>query len=396
MKIVKYANEVGLPELDSIEKRLLPFKALNELRQSTPIRYDNSRDCWDLFNYEDIHRVLKDPATFSSTRGPGAGTSILLMDPPRHGQMRDLVNKVFTPRAIQELAPRIQAISDELIQQLHGDDMDIVRDYATPLPIIVIAELLGVPAEDRHLFKRWSDVLVESAEDSTDAALAKLNQKKDQNTLELKNYFQNILEIRRKNPQEDLISSLLKAEIDGKKLTEDEVIIFCVLLLAAGNETTTNLITNSIRILTEEPDIQVELYKSLDSIPSFVEEVLRYYPPVISVGRIAKQDVQIGLQTIKAGEQVTNWIGAANRDPLKFANPNNFEIERKPNPHMSFGYGIHFCLGAPLARLEAKISLQTLLSHIREIKLVSSINIVPIPSTFVFGVKNYPISFTRS
>jgi cytochrome P450 len=395
MKTVKYASMLSMSELDSTEKRLLPFGILAKLRQETPIRYDSSRDCWDLFTYEDVHRVLKDPAAFSSKRGYKSGQNLLLMDPPKHAQMRDLVNKAFTPRAIQELAPRIQSISEELLKQINGNEMDVVSDFATPLPVIVIAELLGVPAEDRSHFKRWSDVLVESAEDLTDAAIAKITQKRMQITEELTSYFKNILEIRSKSPQDDLISVLLSAEIDDKKLTEDEVIGFCILLLAAGNETTTNLITNGVRILTEEQGIQSELYRNPDLIPSFVEEVLRYYPPVVSIGRIATQDVQIEHKTVKTGDQVVSWIGAANRDPSKFPNPDTFDLERKPNPHLSFGFGIHFCLGAPLARLEAKIALQTLLQHAEELKLVSNSSIIPIPSTFVFGVKNYPISFIR-
>ncbi|MDB5054485.1 MAG: cytochrome [Bacilli bacterium] len=395
MKNVKYANMLSMTELDSTEKRLLPFEILARLRQETPIRYDSARNCWDLFTYEDIHRVLKDTATFSSVRGANSGQNLLFMDPPKHAQMRDLVNKAFTPRAIQELAPRIQTISEELLKQINGSEMDVVSDFATPLPVIVIAELLGVPAEDRSHFKRWSDVLVESAEDLTNDAFEKITQKRMQTAEELTFYFKNILKIRSQSPQDDLISALLSAEINGKKLNESEVIGFCILLLAAGNETTTNLITNGIRILTEEPAIQSELYRNPDLIPSFIEEVLRYYPPIVSIGRIATQDVQIGPQTVKAGDQVISWVGAANRDASKFPNPDSFNLERKPNPHMSFGFGIHFCLGAPLARLEAKIALQSLLQHAEELKLVSNSSIMPIPSTFVFGVKNYPVSFNR-
>jgi cytochrome P450 len=393
MKNTKYANMLSITELDSKEKRLFPFQILSKLRKETPVRYDSARECWDVFTYDDVHRVLKDPKTFSSVRG--SGQNLLFMDPPKHTQMRDLVNKAFTPRAIQELVPRIQTIAEELLEGVTGEEMDIVSDFATPLPVIVIAELLGVPAEDRAEFKRWSDVLVESAEDLTDEAFQKITQKRMQTIEELTQYFKNILEIRRKNPQEDLISALLAAEINGEKLTERELIGFCILLLAAGNETTTNLITNGVRILTEQSSIQTELHLNPDLIPSFIEEVLRYYPPIVAIGRVATEDVEIGSRTIKAGEQVISWVGAANRDESKFTDPDAFNLHRKPNPHMSFGFGIHFCLGAPLARLEGKIAMQALLRRYEELKLVPDRNIIPIPSAFVFGVKNYPISFRR-
>ncbi|MFC5650373.1 cytochrome P450 [Paenibacillus solisilvae] len=391
----KYANMLIMPELDSTEKRLLPFEILSKLRREAPVRYDNSRNCWDVFAYDDVHRVLKDSLTFSSVRGTAAGQNLLFMDPPKHTQMRDLVNKAFTPRAIQELAPRIQSITEDLLEQVSGQEMDLVSDFATPMPVIVIAELLGAPTEDRSLFKKWSDILVESAENATDEAFQKITEKRMHAMQELAQYFKNIIEIRSKHPQDDLISALLIAEINGEKLTDRELISFCILLLAAGNETTTNLITNGVRILAEQPSVQTELYRNLDAIPSFIEEVLRYYPPIVAIGRIATKDTEIGSQTVKAGEQVISWVGAANRDESKFSEPDKFNLLRKPNPHMSFGFGIHFCLGAPLARLEGKIALQVLLERYEEIKLVSDRPLIPIPSSFVFGVKNYPISFVR-
>ncbi|MFD0696486.1 cytochrome P450 [Paenibacillus sp. GCM10027628] len=395
MKNAKYANMLSMSELDSAAKRLFPFEIFSKLRKETPIRYDQTRSCWDLFTYEDVHRVLKDPNLFSSARGMNSGQNLLFMDPPKHTQMRDLVNKAFTPRAIQELIPRIQTIAEELLEQATGDEMELVSHFATPLPVIIIAELLGVPAEDRAHFKRWSDVLVESAEDFTEEAFQKIIQKRMRAIEELTLYFKGILEIRTKHPQEDLISALLAAEIDGEKITEKELVGFCILLLAAGNETTTNLITNAVRILTEQPSVQTELYRNPDVIPSFIEEVLRYYPPIVAIGRIAARDVEIGHQTVQAGDQVVSWVGAANRDASKFPEPDEFNLYRKPNPHMSFGFGIHFCLGAPLARLECKIALQILLNSYEEISLVEERPLIPIPSSFVFGVKNYPISFNR-
>jgi cytochrome P450 family 109 len=258
---------------------------------------------------------------------------------------------------------------------------------------IVIAELLGVPSSDRQHFKQWSDVLVESAEDLSDEAFEQIMQKRMKTVGELTDYFQGILKERASEPKDDLISALMQAEIEGEKLSEQEIVNFCILLLAAGNETTTNLITNSFRVLTEQPLLQVESAQDPGVIPTFIEEVLRYYPPIVSIGRVATQDVQIGGSLIRKGDQVITWVGAANRDESKFTDPDAFHKLRKPNPHMSFGFGIHFCLGAPLARLEGHIAIETLLQICHDIKLVPGREIVPIQSSFVFGLKNYPVSF---
>jgi cytochrome P450 len=201
------------------------------------------------------------------------------------------------------------------------------------------------------------------------------------------------MEERRLQPQDDLISLLLAAEIDGQKLTADEVVGFCILLLAAGNETTTNLITNAVRILSEQPELQQELREHPERITSAVEETLRYYPPIVAIGRVAKETVELNGQTIQAGEQVISWVGSANRDVAQFERPEDFISDRKPNRHMGFGFGIHFCLGAPLARLEARIVLHTLLQHMERVQLVPGTVLQPIQSAFVFGVKHYPIQF---
>ncbi|SEC09019.1 Cytochrome P450 [Paenibacillus sp. GP183] len=395
MKVTKFANMLRMTELETLESGLNPFSVLSQLRRESPVRFDENRNCWDVFPYEDVHRILKDPKTFSSVRGAAANQNLLFMDPPKHHQLRDLVNKAFTPRAIQEFAPRIRDIAEDLLSQATGAEMDVVHDFATPLPVIVIAELLGVPSSDRQHFKQWSDVLVESAEDLSDEAFEQIMQKRMKTFGELTDYFQGILKERASEPKDDLVSALMQAEIEGEKLSEQEIINFCILLLAAGNETTTNLITNSFRVLTEQPQLQAELAQDPGVIPTFIEEVLRYYPPIVSIGRVAKEDVQIGGSLIRKGDQVTTWVGAANRDESKFTDPDAFYKLRKPNPHMSFGFGIHFCLGAPLARLEGHIAIETLLQICHDIKLVPGREIVPIQSSFVFGLKNYPVTFER-
>lgn len=305
----KYANYIPIRELHNKERQLSPFQVYAELRENTPVRYDEHRECWDVFRYEDVQYVLKNPKLFSSERNR-AGTSMLTTDPPKHKQLRDLVNQAFTPKAIEALAPRIQDIADELLApHLSGGRMNLIDDLATPLPVIVIAELIGVPATDRREFKEWSDVLVKGARDDSEEAFQELEKEKLKNIQELYAYFTDIMDQRRLKPQDDLISLLLDAEIEGEKLTEEEVVNFCILLLVAGNETTTNLIANAVRILSEQPELQEELLEHPDKVASAVEETLRYYPPIVAIGRVAREDIELGGKAIKAGQQVISWVG---------------------------------------------------------------------------------------
>ncbi|MBE6185003.1 MAG: cytochrome P450, partial [Bacillus sp. (in: Bacteria)] len=321
--------------------------------------------------------------------------NMLRMDPPRHKQLRDLVNKGFTPRAIKELAPRIQEITEQLISNvLDQGEMKMIDDMAMPLPVIVIADLLGVPAEDREKFKVWSDILVKGVEDPQPEVYEAVKREQEDVHQQLKEYLSYILERRRFHPQDDIISSLLSAEIDGNKLTETEILDFSILLLAAGNETTTNLITNGVRLMTEIPDIQRQAKSDLSLIPSMVEEVLRYYSPVQAPSRIAKQDIELQGESIKKGDIVVAWVGSANRDEAKFPAANTFQIDRKPNQHLSFGKGIHFCLGAPLARLEAQIAFEKMFTHFTNIRLKEAAQIKRTPAPQMFGVVEFPITFS--
>ncbi|AMM92663.1 cytochrome P450 [Peribacillus simplex] len=395
--VEQYANLIPMREIDSNADQLFPFPIFNDLRQKSPVRYDESRSCWDVFRYEDVHFILKNPKMFSSERGSGTlQGSILTMDPPRHTKMRNLVNKAFTPKAVKDLTNKIEEVTLYLLDQVkEKGTMDLVHDVAGPLPVIIIAELLGIPTKDRDLFKTYSDVLVEGAKDNSSEAFQRMTQKRKEGNEFLKEYFKKIIKERTNNPEEDLISLLIEAKIDGEKLTEEELLSFCVLLLVAGNETTTNLITNAVRYMTEDKKIQEQARTNLPLIPKLVEETLRFYPPIQAIGRIAKEHVKVGGKTIQKGEQVICWVASANRDEQKFAEPNRFTLERKLNPHLSFGFGIHFCLGAPLARLEAEVALVTLLSTFSKLEDVKGTKLEAIPSPFVFGVKSLPLKFTR-
>jgi cytochrome P450 len=395
-KTERYANLIPMAELDTNEKRLEPFAVYNQLRLTTPVRYDESRGCWDVFRYEDIHGILKDPRSFSSRRALAVKEreSILTMDPPRHNQLRSLVNKAFTPKVISKLASHITSITKDLLHGVQdGGKMDTVHDLAVPLPVIVIAELLGVPSEDRRLFKEWSDILIKGPDENTDEAFNEVIAEKEQAAEQLNIYFGNIIEQRRKEPKEDLISLLLAAEIEGQRLNTKEILDFSILLLAAGNETTTNLITNAVRRLTEDEELQQQLRENPELNASFIEEVLRFYPPIQAIGRVATRDIEIGGKQIKAADQVISWVASANRDEAKFTDPDMFIVDRTPNPHLAFGFGIHFCLGAPLARLEAQIALREITERMRDIHLIPGTQLTYIQSPFVYGKKEFPVAF---
>src|SRR5216684_4407578 len=356
------------------------------MRESKPISFNEQHNEWAVFDYDDVQRVLSDYSTFSSeymgTDSP-IGSSIISTDPPRHRQLRSLVTQAFTPRTVAQLTPRITAIVNELLDgAAPSGRMDVIDDLANPLPVIVIAELLGIPAADRERFKYWSDVVVGAVPSGGRNPQMEMGQ-----------YFLQMIEQRRQEPADDLISALLDAQVDGQHLNQLELLGFCILLLVAGNETTTNLIGNAILCFDEQPEVMEQLRAEPVLVPGAIEEVLRYRSPVQFMYRRAVADITIRDQEIQAGQTVLAWIGSANRDEAQFPDPDRFDIRRTPNRHIAFGHGIHFCLGAPLARLEAKIALIMLLERFHEIKRVPGVQLEPIGSNLVFGVKHLPITF---
>jgi cytochrome P450 len=364
------------------------------MRATQPVFMNPEWQGWQVFRYADVSRVLTEYATFSSRSfddgSDPIGSSIISMDPPRHRQLRNIVTQAFTPRMVAQLEPRITAITNELLDNVIAKgQMDVVADLAYPLPVTVIAELLGIPTELREDFKRWSDAIIAGDESHSEEERRALFQE----IQGMYGYFTEVLEERRRNPQNDLVSALLAAEVDGQRLTNMELLGFCGLLLVAGNETTTNLLGNMIICFDENPGVVERLRENRALVPGAIEETLRYYSPVKAMFRVTIKETMIGDQHIEAGQVVIAWIGSANRDEAEFPDADRFDIERAPNRHIAFGHGIHFCLGAPLARLEAKVALNAMLDRLPGNWELADQPLEMVKSFIVFGAKKLPMSW---
>jgi pimeloyl-[acyl-carrier protein] synthase len=319
-------------------------------------------------SYADAKTVLRDPVTFSSdTRSMdrieafGDAPRLLFSDPPTHTRLRKLVSRAFTPKRIKDLEPKIREFTNELLNgaQAKGE-FDLMADLAVPLPVKVIAEMLGVPPADYEKFKYWSDRIIESDNTLPGTPLPSDVSEAFQS---LRHFFIEEIAQRRKRPGPDLVSALVAARDEADALTEEEMIAFAILLLLAGNETTTNLIGNGTLALMRNPDQLAALRDNPALLPSAIEEMLRYDPPAQSTVRISKADATVNGVEIKAGTPVFVVLAAVNRDPTQFPNPDTFDIRREPNDHLAFGDGIHFCLGAALARLEGAIAFGAMLER---------------------------------
>jgi cytochrome P450 len=382
------------------EQLYAPYAWYRQMRETQPVYHDPDWGAWHVFRYADVARVLSEYVTFSSDESryqpaeyqenSPISSSILRMDPPRHRQLRNLVSQAFTPRMVAQMELRISEITNGLLDQVAAKgEMDAIRDLAYPLPVTVIAELLGIPTEFREDFKRWSDALVSGDEETTEEERQALFQEIGG----MFGYFSQVLEERRAHPQNDLVSALLEASVDGQHLNDLELLGFCGLLLVAGNETTTNLIGNLILCLDENPGVVERLRANRALVPGAVEEALRYYSPIKTMTRYASTATTIGDQHIEAGQVIIPWISSADRDEAEFPDADRFDSEREPNRHLGFGRGIHFCLGAPLARLEVKTALNAMLDRLPGTWQVADVPLEPIRSFIVFGTKNLPLTW---
>jgi len=379
------AANPGLPTRP--EEIQATFDWFREMREWSPVLLDERSPApfWQVFRYDDVATVLTDHARFSS-QTPAFGSSpladtMLVKDPPDHRKLRNLVNLAFTPRAVAGLSGRVAEITSRLLDQVAGNGrMDVVSDVALPLPSRVIAEMLGLPEEDHDEVGRWARVI--------EGGLSMRG-----GVERIRDYFSALLEERRRAPREDLVSALSNAEIDGERLTERELVNFCILLLFAGQETTKNLIANFFLTLSDHPEDQELLTRQPELIPTAIEEVLRYLPPVWFLMRQTTADVELGGVTIPAGQMVLPWTASANRDSRQFPDPDRFDVRRDPNRHLAFGHGIHFCVGAPLARLEARIALPLMLERLRDLR-VERETPIGIRAGIVFVIGNLPVRFS--
>jgi cytochrome P450 len=359
-----------------------PYPIYRRLRAEDPV-HRSPLGFWILTRYEDVAFSLRDPrfakeaiASFVAARFgmalPGIGISMLDRDPPDHTRLRGLVSKAFTPRVVERLRPHIQQIVDGLLDRVEGaGSMDLIEAFAYPLPVIVICQMLGVPVADRDRFKQWGLDIARGLDSILLPPDSEVLSRSAASRRALSDYFRELIAERRASPREDLLSALIAAEEAGDKLNEEELLATCILLLVAGHETTVNLIGNGTLALLRHPDQLQRLREHPELISSAVEELLRYDGPVQRTARIPSEDVVLGEQTIAKGEMVMPFIGAADRDPAQFPDPDRLDIARADNRHIAFGWGIHFCLGAPLARVEGQLAILTLVQRLPKLALAT-------------------------
>jgi cytochrome P450 len=378
------ASETARVDLLHPSSRQDPYPAYEALRASEPVHRSERLGMWVLTRYDDVEQVVTDTKRFTVERfapGNGGGRDravadvlhlwTVYRDPPDHTRLRGLLGRSFLPRRLDALRPRIQGVVDQLADDLaRRGECDFIAEFAFPLPATVIAILLGVPLPDIPHVKAWSNQIADyigGARSGDDAAHARAG------LLEACAYFRDLARVRRRAPGEDVLTLLLAAGEQGERLSDEEVVANCVLLLFAGHETTTNLLGNGLHHLLAHPEQEALVRRRADLVGSLVEECLRFDAPVAGTLRIATEDVELRGRTIRCRDVVAAMLGAANRDPDRFARPDAFDLTRTPNRHLAFGYATHFCLGAGLARLEAQIAFATLLRRFRRLTALEAL-----------------------
>ena len=390
MKFPSFINDPTLPPI-AYHQALQEWT--EKMRADEAVVYNEENDTWLVFDYQDVVRVQSDYTTFSSQQtirdreDTPEPTNIIEMDPPQHRQMRTLLTQAFSPRAIAAREPQIQQITNQLFNRsIENHQFDWMESIGNPLPIIVIADMLGLPHENWKQFKGWTDAIINKSPEMEAA------------TQSASGYFAQAIEAHYKQPQEDILSSLIAAEVEGRRLDFAELISFCFLLFIAGNITTSNMLGNSILSFDAQPAAFQQLRTHPELVESAVEEILRYMPPFRSgpndllVGRVATKDTTLGDKQIRKGDRIEVSRFSANFDTQQFINPNQIDITRSPNRHQSFGHGIHFCIGAPLARLELKTVYKTLLARTHSIEIDHSQTIKQVPSRLIFGPQELSVN----
>ncbi|GAB3413653.1 cytochrome P450 family protein [Flindersiella endophytica] len=369
------------------------------------VRLDENSGIWHVYGHPEALRIITDPETFSSDTSRLMPDTIdtsfndgnlIQMDAPDHRKLRRLVSSAFTPKVVAGLEPRIRTITNELLDAVAGkEEIELVGDLAYPLPVIVIAELLGVPPGDRDLFREWVGNLFEKRPDlSMGKDSAELERELQQHLGGLQamyDYLHQHAAERRRQPREDLLTGLVRAEVDGERLSDTEVVNFAGLLLVAGHITTTMLLGNTVLALDLNPEAGALVRSDPSLVPPAIEESIRYLSPFALLGRSTRADVEVAGRRIPADQVLMVWIGAANRDPRAFADPDVFDPIRDPNPHLGFGRGVHFCLGAPLARLEGRIALNILFDRFPALRTIPERPPAFMETTEMTGVTTLPL-----
>jgi cytochrome P450 len=398
------APDFAFNPLDT-DTRWNPFPIYARARRDHPAYRHPEFPIVSIFRHVDIEAILRDPQTWSNQiRVPGVSPddlpppSMLGLDPPEHTRLRALVSQAFTPRIVRRLEPRMREIADDLLDRaLEAGEVDYVAALAYPLPVIVIAEIIGVPPEDRDRFKHWSDVAVENLGTGlfvppSRERIAIFNRV----LTEMGDYFDALAEERRRAPREDLLTGLVQAEVEGSRLMRDELLRLLVLLLVAGNETTTTLIGDCVLELLANRDELARVREQSALVVSAVDEVMRYASPVQLDPRVATRTTEVAGERIDAGQLIVCWLGSANHDETVFAEPERFDITRGNNHHLGFGFGPHHCLGANLARLEATIALEGLLARTKAFERTDDEPLPLHPSIVFRGVTRLPLRLTAS
>jgi cytochrome P450 family 142 subfamily A polypeptide 1 len=373
-----------------------PHEVWSWMRREAPVYYDESADVWGITRYADVLAIEKDPATFSSRRAPrphGQSLPMMIsMDNPEHQRRRSLVNRGFTPRRVAEMEPTIVRLTGSIVDQVcEQGECDFVWDIAAPLPLLLIADLLGFDSHHHDDLLRWSDDMLRATTSSPGPEIQRAGLEAMLGFRELQ---LGVIADRRAEPRDDLISTLCHAEIDGHRLDDESIVQETLLLLIGGDETTRHVISGGMLVLLEHRD-QLELLRSDgDALTIGVEELLRWVSPVKNMSRTVTRDIELRDQVLREADQLMLFYPSANRDEDVFVDPDRLDVRRDPNPHLAFGFGPHFCLGASLARLELKVMFREVLRRLPDVDLSTTEPLPYRPSNFVSGLESMPVEFT--